>query len=151
VNNSTATFSGLLKRRREDLGLTHLQLASKLDRRSGEFISLVESGKPRFDLNRVPDLARVRARCEAEGPYVSCLVRGGSCGVYYPARRTEAFRPQKSRPGGFRSTHPCAWNARPARQVIHAPSRCQKSHRNHDRRAPSKPRWHTAKVVYIES
>ena len=49
----------MLKDRRQQLGLLQPDIARAIGVKSGDFISLVESGQRSMDLNRIPALARV--------------------------------------------------------------------------------------------
>lgn len=52
------TFGGIIKSRRNQMGLTLAQLGFELGI-TGEFLSQVESGKRALNLDRVPGLARI--------------------------------------------------------------------------------------------
>jgi transcriptional regulator with XRE-family HTH domain len=52
-------LSTLLRQRRLELGLTQRQVADALGIKSPDFICLVEKGRKRLELDRVPQLARV--------------------------------------------------------------------------------------------
>jgi transcriptional regulator with XRE-family HTH domain len=61
------TFRNFIRRRREDLGFTQYQMAEKigLAEGSGDYVSLLESGKKSVDYSRIPVIAkalRVNAR-----------------------------------------------------------------------------------------
>ena len=47
----------VIRTRREELGLSQIELARVLGIASGEFVSMVESGKRSFALNNIPRLA----------------------------------------------------------------------------------------------
>ena len=54
------SFSAFICGRRKELGLTQLQLAHAVGLKTGEAVSLIERGKRRIDLKRVPKLADAR-------------------------------------------------------------------------------------------
>jgi transcriptional regulator with XRE-family HTH domain len=52
-------LSTLLRQRRLELGLTQRQVADALGIKSPDFICLVEKGRKRLELDRIPQLAQV--------------------------------------------------------------------------------------------
>jgi transcriptional regulator with XRE-family HTH domain len=52
-------FSSFLRSRRQQLGATHRDIARGIGIHSPDFIGLVERGRRRFDLSRIPAVATV--------------------------------------------------------------------------------------------
>jgi transcriptional regulator with XRE-family HTH domain len=80
-------LSTLLRQRRLELGLTQRQVADALGIKSPDFICLVEKGRKRLELDRVPQLARVlsvdvgelcRMALEERAPAFAAALTGGT-------------------------------------------------------------------------
>src|SRR5262245_12451249 len=57
VWDNTPSIARIVRERREELSMPQQSLADALGIRSGEFISMVEAGKRKLDLDKIPRLA----------------------------------------------------------------------------------------------
>lgn len=78
-------FRQVLRKRREDLGMTQQSVAKAIGVNSAGFVGMIEAGSRRLDLNRIPRLADVlqlsrkdliRAALYEEAPTVSQILFG---------------------------------------------------------------------------